>query len=216
MENDRQDLVDTASLRPLVDGIYAIVLTLLVIELRLPQRVEAGKLGHDLAEIRWEVAAFAFAFLWLLASWLSNRELYERLRFVRHSDMLLLLMPVMALCLIPLATSALAKSVHDEANLGLATQFFGALIGGTNLLESINYYIFGRARLLGLEAGSERHVVRRLLARYVLPYPLVLLLAAWMPWVALLVMSLDLLLALVPSLGVQRLLSAWLPSTLRA
>jgi uncharacterized membrane protein len=207
VETDR-DLVETASIRPLLDGIYAIVLTLLVIELKVPPGLGHGQLGHDLFAIRWEIASFVFAFLWLVASWLSNRELYSHLPFVRRNDLLLLLAPVMVLCLIPLATSALAKSVGDHRNLVVATQFFALLIGGTNLMESINFYVLDRAGLLGLgtPAGA---AFGRLLLRYVAPYPLILVVALWAPWMALAMMSLDLLVALIPSLGVQRILKAW-------
>jgi uncharacterized membrane protein len=206
MGDSDADLVDTDSLRTLLDGIYAIVLTLLVIELRLPSHVEPGELRHDLVELRWELAAFGFAFLWLVASWVSNRELYERLANVRRNHLVLLLAPVLAICLIPLATSALAKSVHDQENLSAAVQFFGGLIGLMNALELVVYYVLGRSGLLGLERGEVRPAVVRLFARYVLPYPFVLLLAGTWPWAALAIMSLDLAIALVPSLGVQRLI----------
>ncbi|KQV44695.1 MULTISPECIES: TMEM175 family protein [unclassified Duganella] len=70
----------------LVDGIFAVAMTLLVIELKLPEHVQASssaELLHVLGELAPTFGSWIISFLVLAIFWVGNHRLYSH---VRHLD----------------------------------------------------------------------------------------------------------------------------------
>ena len=70
----------------LVDGIFAVTMTLLVIELKLPEHVQAtssAELLHVLGELAPTFGSWVISFLVLAIFWVGNHRLYS---YVRHVD----------------------------------------------------------------------------------------------------------------------------------
>ncbi len=70
----------------LVDGIFAVAMTLLVIELKLPEHVQAtssAELLHVLGELTPTFGSWVISFLVLAIFWVGNHRLYS---YVRHLD----------------------------------------------------------------------------------------------------------------------------------
>ncbi|SFG16562.1 Uncharacterized membrane protein [Duganella sp. CF458] len=70
----------------LVDGIFAVAMTLLVIELKLPEHVPAtssAELLHVLGELAPTFGSWVISFLVLAIFWVGNHRLYS---YVRHLD----------------------------------------------------------------------------------------------------------------------------------
>jgi uncharacterized membrane protein len=134
MEDD--DLIPVSNIRPLADGIYAIIVTLLVLDLRLPEHVGDGRLLAELWAMRWTFTAVWFAFLYLVFAWLSMNGLFDLLKGarVRPPVAVAMLLPAGSMALIPLVASALATSVHDRANLITAGQLLAAVLFLNNCL----------------------------------------------------------------------------------
>jgi uncharacterized membrane protein len=106
----------------LVDGIFAVAMTLLVIELKLPEHVQAtssAELLHVLDELAPTFFSWLVSFLVLAIFWVGNHRLYS---YVRHVDGPLLCYTILMLAgasLLPFASavngrflSQLAQSVY--------------------------------------------------------------------------------------------------------
>ena len=106
----------------LVDGIFAVAMTLLVIELKLPEHVQAtssAELLHVLGELTPTFCSWLISFLVLAIFWVGNHRLYS---YVRHVDGPLLCYTILMLAgasLLPFASavngrflSQLAQSVY--------------------------------------------------------------------------------------------------------
>lgn len=106
----------------LVDGIFAVAMTLLVIELKLPEHVQAtssAELLHVLGELAPTFFSWLVSFLVLAIFWVGNHRLYS---YVRHVDGPLLCYTILMLAgasLLPFASavngrflSQLAQSVY--------------------------------------------------------------------------------------------------------
>ncbi|MEY2397534.1 MAG: potassium channel family protein [Actinomycetota bacterium] len=121
----------------LVDGVFAIATTLLVLELRVPAHVASGQLSHTLSELRPSFVAYAIGFLQTFGGWSVSHRLSARLRGVDQWMILSLGLGLAFVSLIPFSTSALAVSFHDEANFKVAV----ALVSGLGLLSTLSLVI---------------------------------------------------------------------------
>ncbi len=130
-----------------VDGVYAIAATLLVLELRLPEEVEPGRLAAELAAIGPQYAAYAFGFLQMAGGWLQTRRLESWLRGVDHYATLLTLVPLGLYSLAPFTTEVLARSFADPRDLGTAVRLTAALIFAALVFWSLLLVYARRVRL---------------------------------------------------------------------
>lgn len=149
------ELVSTAQpqlskhrIEALVDGIFAVAMTLLVIELRIPEQAhhagEAGLRGALLhllpVMISWVISFFVLANFWI-----ANHRLYS---FVRHVDQ-----PLLWLTMLGLSGAALlpfASAVNNEfASLTGQLVYSGVmvLLGVATLLQA--RYIYRHPELCG-------------------------------------------------------------------
>lgn len=111
-----------------VDGVYAIAATLLVIELRPPEDVAPGELGHELAQLGPQYWAYAIGFLQMVAGWLQTRRLDAWMRGVDHYASLLVLFSVGIYALTPFSTAVLAQALGSNDDLGTAVRLSSGLL----------------------------------------------------------------------------------------
>lgn len=192
MDVDQVDdgCIPVSRIRPLVDGIYAIIITLLLLDLRAPTHVGHGQLLDALWAMRWSFCAVGFAFLYLVGGWLAAHEMFRRLQRVRPAHVFLLVAPVGAMALIPLASRTVANSVHDSANLAVAVQLLAGVIALHNALVIVRHLTFHRAGLTTIE-GSVPGVVVKWTLRWVLLYVAFGAVAYVQPWVAIALIVVD-------------------------
>ena len=94
------------------DGVFAVAITLLVLDLRLPAGVEHGgdaALVNELLGMGPKLLLFCFTFIIIGMSWLGH---HRKFNYISRVDGLLLwlnLFYLMALCLIPFATDVLGE-----------------------------------------------------------------------------------------------------------
>jgi uncharacterized membrane protein len=151
MELSRGDistLISPERLKTLADGVFAIVMTLLVLELSVP--VFAGKsvnaeLSHKLLEMWPEFLIYALSFFILGIFWLIHHSLFSA---VTHYDTTLVWLNItflMFVSLIPFSTALTGKN-------GLTT--VTAVVYGVNMLLLFNLgwsiwaFITGKRRLV--------------------------------------------------------------------
>lgn len=110
---DGQPYLSKHRIEALIDGIFAVAMTLLVIDLRLPEHARLGSnaaLADALAALLPNFASWLISFVVLALFWASNHRLYHH---VRHVDTPLLWYTILMLggaSLLPFASAVNSQS----------------------------------------------------------------------------------------------------------
>jgi uncharacterized membrane protein len=179
--------VSTSRLEAFSDGVIAVAITLLVLNLAVPEPGKA-QLSHALAT-RWpSYAAYVVSFATIGIIWVNHHAMVSRLRETDHVILILNLLLLLTIGLLPFATSLMAAYLKQSSGESLAA----AIYAGAFLLMSIAFATMNRhillrkAHLLGPELSESRR--RQILARSVtglIPYVIATPLALVSPYATL-------------------------------
>ncbi len=93
----------------LSDGIYAIAMTLLVLNVEVPEGLDEAGLRHALAQLWPQLAAYVASFSLLGAFWRDHRRLFLRVRRIDGTLGRLTVASLGAVALLPFPTTVLAE-----------------------------------------------------------------------------------------------------------
>lgn len=117
----------------LTDGVYAIVLTLLVLDLHIPALKNpdsSQELWQETKKMLPHFWSFLITFLWVVNSWFSNQS-FNRLIVKTDTVMIWLqIFMLMVTCLYPFPTALMGEYPHNS----LGVIYFGTLVILTYLL----------------------------------------------------------------------------------
>ena len=152
------------------DGVLAIAITLLILEVRVPD-AEPGGLTAALAHEWPSYAAYALTFVIIGIMWVNHHELFDNIEVVTRSLMFLNIFLLMTIAFLPFPTALMAEYLREGENSHIATAVYGlnmTLIGVGFLV--IWFYLSRNPELMvdGLDADDARQSLRR-----TLPGPLV-------------------------------------------
>jgi uncharacterized membrane protein len=140
----------------LADGVFAIALTLLVIEITLPEGTSDARLGAALVALGPRYFAYVLSFAVIARFWIAHRATFRYIR--RYNDTLiwLNLLLLMLVAFLPFPTSVLGA----HGNTPTGATFYGAVLVCTSAASGAPFwYASGRGRLLGSEV--DRRLVRQ-------------------------------------------------------
>ena len=140
--------MDTNRLEAFSDGVFAIAITLLVLEIKVPTSVLA--LGNELLKLWPSYLAYAVSFIVIGAIWINHHAMFDHI--VRADHMLLLLNTIhlMFIAFIPFPTAVLADAFHTGTNEPLATSFYSGVLTVIGVLVTIMWYYAAHGhRLIG-------------------------------------------------------------------
>lgn len=118
---------DTARLEAFSDAVFAIAVTVLVIELRIPDSEPSVPLRESLVALWPSYVAYLAAFLTIFVMWLSHHGL---LLWVRRVDGSLLVsngLVLMLIALVPFPTRLVGNSLRDPGDAHVAVAVFAGL-----------------------------------------------------------------------------------------
>lgn len=128
----------TSRLEAFSDGVFAIAITLLVLEIKVPGR------GADLAtELlhRWpSYLAYAVSFLTIGIMWVNHHQLFK---FVQATDRALLFLNLgllMCVAFVPFPTSVVADFVHTSGQERAAAALYGVTLTVTAVFWQLLWY----------------------------------------------------------------------------
>jgi uncharacterized membrane protein len=182
----------------LVDGVFAIATTLLVLELRIEHH-EAGRLTHELRELFPQFGAYAVGFLQTFGGWSVSHRLSARLRGIDQWMIVSLGLGLAFVSLIPFSTAVLADSFDNTADLEVAV----ALVAGLGFMSTASLAVATQhawtSRLMIDEYNREHYDwLARLMLAALIGFGVAVVLAFVLPWVALVPLLLGYAATLLP------------------
>ncbi|HEX4496276.1 MAG TPA: TMEM175 family protein [Thermoanaerobaculia bacterium] len=170
------------------DGVFAIAITLLVLDIHVPEPGHGSSLGHELLAQWPSYAAYVISFITIGIIWMNHHAAFSRLRAVDHSILILNLLLLLSVGILPFTTSLMATYLKEGSGEGLAAAIYGAsfLLMGAIFVMTNRQILFRRPRLLRTPISPE--MARRTLhfgALGQIPYLLAVVLAFVSPYVTL-------------------------------
>jgi len=107
--DDRADEKETARIEAFSDGVFAIAITLLILEIKVPQ--EAGSeeaLTKALARQWPSYVAFLSSFATIGIMWINHHRLFTHIRRIDHGLLVLNSLLLLAVVVVPFPTALLA------------------------------------------------------------------------------------------------------------
>lgn len=108
---------DTDRLEAYSDAIIAIAITLLVLEIHVPERHEGegnGALWHELGQLWPSYFGFAISFIVIGIMWINHHEIFRYISSANHNLMLLNTLFLFLIAMAPFTTALLAEYLgHD-------------------------------------------------------------------------------------------------------
>jgi len=154
-----------------VDAVFAIVITILVLEINVPSDLSEQSLREALDETWPTLVAWVISFLIVGMYWVWHRDLFIKMRAVNRDVVWLNLVFLLPVCLVPFAAAVLGD-YHDEA---IALHLYGVVLIAVSLTRILLYWYVSRRPQL-LWEPLEQHSMR--LGLFLSAAPIVLYLVA--------------------------------------
>jgi uncharacterized membrane protein len=147
------------------DGVIAVAITLLALDLHVPSADSASSLAQRLGEQWPNYAAYAVSFLTIGVIWINHHAMLRRLVAVDHTIVMLNVLLLMTVVLLPFTTALFAEYLKAGGGDRLAA----AIYGGSLLLMSFAFIVLHRQVLVGkphlvderIPAELRRQLMRR-------------------------------------------------------
>jgi uncharacterized membrane protein len=157
------------------DGVLAVAITLLVLDIKVPNPLTTSDLAHSLGKMWPTYVAYATSFITIGIIWINHHAMIGRLREADHVILSLNLLLLLTIGVLPFATSLLAEWLRESHGQHLAA----AIYGGAFLLMSVafatlnRHILFTKSHYLRapLPLDRRRQILRRGVAGLI-PYAL--------------------------------------------
>jgi uncharacterized membrane protein len=172
------------------DGVIAVAITLLVLNIDLPRLKLHQSLASGLAQQWPAYAAYAVSFLTIGIIWINHHVMVGRLREPDHMILFLNLLLLMSVAILPFATDLMAAYLREKSGQHLAA----AVYGGAFLVMAVCFATLNAHILLAKHEKLKRPMSlerrRHILSRSVtglLPYLIATALAAVSSYITLVI-----------------------------
>ena len=185
---------ETSRLEAFSDGIFAIAMTLLVLEIRLPETIEPGTLGSALVHLWRSYLAFLTSFTTIGVMWVNHHRVFNLIRRTDQGILAFNLLLMLGVSFLPFPTLVVARHI-GTADGRAAAMFFNGTFTGIAIAWGLLWRYTARRRELLDPAVDERsvHGISRQYLLGPLYYLVALIVAIFSPLASVI---LDLLLAI--------------------
>ena len=119
------------------DGVFAIAITLLILEVNVPETA-FDNLWRGIADQWPSYLAYATSFITIGGIWLAHHGIFRRLQYANTPLMLINLLLLMAVSFLPFPTKLMAEAIHNSDAERAAVIFYGAsLLVISSLLSAL-------------------------------------------------------------------------------
>jgi uncharacterized membrane protein len=144
---------DTMRLVAFSDGVFAISITLLILEIKPP--TDEKNLLHGLLDLWPSYLAYALTFLFIGQVWANHHVMFDHIRAADRSVLFLNTLLLMVVAFLPFATSVLADALRSGDGQRTAVCFYGIAFGVTALTFNAVWQYASRHGLLSEALGAE-------------------------------------------------------------
>jgi uncharacterized membrane protein len=130
---------ETARLETFSDGVFAIAITLLIIEVHVPAREHAETLGHELLRLWPSYIGYLTSFLTIGVMWINHHYVFELIARIDRTMLLLNTLLLMLVAFVPFPTAVLAQFIETDGARAAAI-----LYGATLTLTAITFFAWWR------------------------------------------------------------------------
>jgi TMEM175 potassium channel family protein len=152
--------VSKARLEAFSDGVFAVAITLLVLEIAVPG--EHGGLAHQVGQLWPSFAGYAVSFTTIGIIWVNHHTMVTRFERLDRTILFLNLNLLLWVVLIPWSTALIAEHLRDT---GADEHFAAAVYAGNFFVMGVSFFAIwfhaGRTGLLDVDERAWRNLVRR-------------------------------------------------------
>ena len=171
----------TSRIEAFSDGVYAIAITLLVLEIRLPHASAHGNLLDGLLALWPNYFAFALSFFVILVSWIAHHDVMRLVRVTNHPMQLANGCLLFYVTFIPFPTTVLAAHLGGSEINTAVTFYCATFVFGS---AAFNLLVATIARCPGVDLEAVRRIRRGFRITFT-TYVTATLIALVAPWAAL-------------------------------
>jgi uncharacterized membrane protein len=133
------------------DGVLAVAITLLVLDIKVPPAGAGESLGHALLKMWPTYAAYVTSFLTIGIIWINHHAMINRLREADHTILVLNLLLLLSIAVLPFATSLMAAYLRESNGEHVAAAVYAGsfLVMSTFFLTLNRHILFAKPHLLG-------------------------------------------------------------------
>jgi uncharacterized membrane protein len=136
---------DPSRVHALSDGVFAIIITLLVLDVHVPELTENLSLNQALKEIRPSLTAFVISFILAGMYWVGHRDVFALIRRTDRGLVWLNILYLLPLCLLPFGTKLLGRYDGEPR----ALRIYGLVLVAIAIMRVVIWvYVTGRPQLL--------------------------------------------------------------------
>jgi uncharacterized membrane protein len=176
---------DPSRVLTLSDGVFAIIITLLVLDVHVPELTQGQSLNEALREVQPSFVAFVITFVVAGMYWVGHRDVFALIRRTDRGLVWLNILYLLAVCLLPFAASLLGRYDREPVSL----RIYGLVLVAIAVMRvTIWLYATNRSHLLWQRLDDRQR--RAGLALNLLPglvYLLAMLIAVVAPRVSVLI-----------------------------
>jgi uncharacterized membrane protein len=147
------------------DGVFAIIITLLILEIRIPVLKKDGTVRdaiHELWELRAMIIGWGISFIMVGVGWLQHHNLLHMAKKIDLAIIWFNLLVLMAFCLVPFTAGFMGENSFNA----VAIASFGIELGAAALMLCIMYWYIAKYQLKENYEGKEvrRNVFKSMIA----------------------------------------------------
>jgi uncharacterized membrane protein len=153
------EIVGTGRLEAFSDGVFAIAITLLVLEIGVPSLEETEEGAHlldALGDLWPSYFAYATSFLTILIMWVNHHTIFRMLRRADHTLLLFNGLLLMAVTFVPFPTALLAEYIEHDGEDVAAAVYAGTFTVIAVIFNLLWRYVTHKRRLLEPEVSAAR------------------------------------------------------------
>ena len=174
---------ETARIEAFSDGVFAIAITLLVLELKIPHESDVGEVALSTLLLRqWPAyVSFVISFAFIGIMWINHHRLFNHIKRADNTLMILNLLLLMGVTAVPFPTAVLSQHLGHFDDRLAALVFNGTYVVIAIVFNLLWRYAAQEGRLLGKEWDAA--AIRNISKQYAFG-PLLYLVAFGLAWVS--------------------------------